>query len=81
MRDTLSIKGSREEKREEKDRNFVFQEVSYGSLERSITLPSVKSRLRSKGKRIKRRAGRHVAELIGIGFRALLGPAAVVGVP
>jgi HSP20 family protein len=37
--DVLTIKGSREEKREEKDRNFVFKEVSYGSFERSITLP------------------------------------------
>jgi HSP20 family protein len=38
--DTLTIKGSREEKREEKDRNFVFKEVSYGSFERSIPLPA-----------------------------------------
>ncbi len=37
--DTLTIKGSREEKREEKDRNFVFKEVSYGTFERSINLP------------------------------------------
>ena len=37
--DLLTIKGSREEKREEKERNFVFKEVSYGSFERSITLP------------------------------------------
>ncbi len=37
--DTLTIKGSREERREEKERNFVFKEVSYGSFERSITLP------------------------------------------
>jgi HSP20 family protein len=37
--DLLTIKGSREEKREEKQRNFVFKEVSYGSFERSITLP------------------------------------------
>jgi HSP20 family protein len=35
----LTIKGAREEKREEKERNFVFKEVSYGSFERSITLP------------------------------------------
>jgi len=38
--DTLTIKGSREEKREEKDRDFVFKEVSYGSFERSIPLPA-----------------------------------------
>jgi len=38
--DTLTIKGSREEKREEKERNFVFKEVSYGSFERAITLPA-----------------------------------------
>jgi HSP20 family protein len=37
--DLLTIKGSREEKREEKERNFVVKEVSYGSFERSITLP------------------------------------------
>jgi HSP20 family protein len=38
--DILTIKGSREDKREEKERNFVFKEVSYGSFERSITLPA-----------------------------------------
>ena len=38
--DTLTIKGSREEKREENDLNFVFKEVSYGSFERSIPLPA-----------------------------------------
>jgi HSP20 family protein len=37
--DLLTIKGSREQEREEKDRNFVVKEVSYGSFERSITLP------------------------------------------
>lgn len=37
--DTLTIKGSREDKREEKERNFVFKEVGYGSFERSIKLP------------------------------------------
>jgi HSP20 family protein len=37
--DLLTIKGSREERREEKERNFVVKEVSYGSFERSITLP------------------------------------------
>jgi HSP20 family protein len=38
--DILTIKGSREQKREEKERNFVFKEVSYGSFERSMTLPA-----------------------------------------
>jgi HSP20 family protein len=38
--DLLTIKGSRQERREEKERNFVVKEVSYGSFERSITLPS-----------------------------------------
>lgn len=38
--DVLTIKGTREDKREEKERNFVFKEVSYGSFERSITLPA-----------------------------------------
>jgi HSP20 family protein len=38
--DILTIKGSREEQREEKDRNFVFKEVSYGSFQRSISLPA-----------------------------------------
>ncbi len=38
--DVLTIKGSREDKREQKERNFVFKEVSYGSFERSITLPA-----------------------------------------
>ena len=37
--DLLTIKGSREEQREEKQRNFVVKEVSYGSFERSITVP------------------------------------------
>jgi HSP20 family protein len=37
--DLLTIKGSREDRREEKERNFVVKEVSYGSFERSITLP------------------------------------------
>jgi len=39
--DTLTIKGSREEQREDKGRNFVMKEISYGSFERSITLPPV----------------------------------------
>ncbi len=38
--DVLTIKGSREDKREHKERNFVFKEVSYGTFERSITLPA-----------------------------------------
>jgi HSP20 family protein len=37
--DVLTIKGSREERSEQKERNFVVKEVSYGSFERSITLP------------------------------------------
>jgi HSP20 family protein len=37
--DILTIKGSREDRREKKERNFVFQEVSYGNFERSISLP------------------------------------------
>jgi HSP20 family protein len=37
--DLLTIRGSRVEKREEKECNFVVKEVSYGSFERSITLP------------------------------------------
>jgi HSP20 family protein len=38
--DILTIKGAREARHEEKERNFVFREVSYGSFERSITLPA-----------------------------------------
>ena len=35
----LTLKGSREQKREEKGRHFMHQELSYGSFERSLTLP------------------------------------------
>jgi len=35
----LTLKGSREQKREEKGRHFMRQELSYGSFERSLTLP------------------------------------------
>lgn len=35
----LAIKGQREERREEKQRDFLHREVSYGSFERSVTLP------------------------------------------
>lgn len=38
--DVLTIKGSREDKTEKKERNFVCQEISYGTFERSITLPN-----------------------------------------
>ncbi|HKD69329.1 MAG TPA: Hsp20/alpha crystallin family protein [Candidatus Binataceae bacterium] len=37
--DSLTIKGSREEEREEKERNFVFKEVNYGSFQRTVKLP------------------------------------------
>jgi len=36
---TLTIKGSREQKREEKGRDFIHRELSYGAFERSLTLP------------------------------------------
>src|SRR5579885_1823352 len=38
--DVLTIKGSREDRHEKKERNFVFKEVTYGSFERSVTLPA-----------------------------------------
>ncbi|HLI63016.1 MAG TPA: Hsp20/alpha crystallin family protein [Terriglobales bacterium] len=37
--DTLTIKGSREEPRDEKERTFIFRELTYGTFERSIALP------------------------------------------
>ena len=37
--DVLTIKGSREEKHEEKKADFFRREIRYGSFERSITLP------------------------------------------
>jgi HSP20 family protein len=39
VRDVLTIKGSREEKREAKKADFLRREVRYGSFERSISLP------------------------------------------
>lgn len=35
----LKLKGSREQKLEQKGRHFIHQEVSYGRFERSLTLP------------------------------------------
>ena len=35
----LTVRGTREERREEKQRNFIHREVSYGSFERSVSLP------------------------------------------
>jgi HSP20 family protein len=37
--DVLTIKGSREEKRETKKTDFLRREIRYGSFERSISLP------------------------------------------
>lgn len=40
----LTVKGSREEQKEKKGRNFLRRETLYGSFERSLALPqSVKS--------------------------------------
>lgn len=38
--DFLTIKGSRQEKREEKGRNFILREIDYGSFVRAIPLPA-----------------------------------------
>jgi HSP20 family protein len=35
----LTIRGTREERHEKKDRDFLHQEISYGRMERSIALP------------------------------------------
>jgi HSP20 family protein len=35
----LTIRGSREERHEKKDRDFLHQEISYGRIERSLALP------------------------------------------
>jgi HSP20 family protein len=35
----LTIRGTREDRREQKQRDFIHREVSYGSFERTITLP------------------------------------------
>ncbi|HZO81250.1 MAG TPA: Hsp20/alpha crystallin family protein [Candidatus Binataceae bacterium] len=37
--DTLTIRATREQQREEKTRNYIHREVSYGSIERSLQLP------------------------------------------
>jgi HSP20 family protein len=37
--DTLTLRGSRQAKFENKGRDYLHREVSYGSFERSITLP------------------------------------------
>lgn len=36
---TMTIRGSRRQRQEEKDRDFLHREVYYGSFERSLTLP------------------------------------------
>lgn len=35
----LTIRGAREDRREQKHRDFIQREVSYGSFERTLTLP------------------------------------------
>ena len=35
----LTIRGSREERHEKKDRDFLQQEITYGRIERSLALP------------------------------------------
>jgi HSP20 family protein len=37
--DTLMIRGKREHRSEEKNRNYFYREVSYGGFERAVTLP------------------------------------------
>jgi HSP20 family protein len=37
--DTLTLRGAREAREEQKGRNFTHREVTYGSFERSLTLP------------------------------------------
>ena len=37
--DTLTLRGKREKTHEEKGRNYLRREVSYGSFERSVSLP------------------------------------------
>jgi HSP20 family protein len=37
--DTLTLRGTREVREDQKGRNFIHREVSYGSFERSLTLP------------------------------------------
>jgi HSP20 family protein len=36
---TLTLSGKREHKREEKNRNYLHREVTYGSFERTVELP------------------------------------------
>lgn len=36
---TLTIRATREQQREDKTRNYIHREVSYGSIERSLQLP------------------------------------------
>jgi HSP20 family protein len=38
--DTLTLRGKREERSEEKGRNYLHREVTYGSFERSMRLPA-----------------------------------------
>jgi HSP20 family protein len=38
--DLLTISGSREAAKEEKDRDYMYREVTYGSFERTLQLPS-----------------------------------------
>ena len=37
---TLTLRGSRESRSEDKERDFLHREVTYGSFERSVTLPN-----------------------------------------
>ncbi len=37
--ETLTLRGTREAREEKKGRDFMHREVSYGSFERSLTLP------------------------------------------
>ncbi|HLH77856.1 MAG TPA: Hsp20/alpha crystallin family protein [Candidatus Binataceae bacterium] len=37
---TLTLRGSRESRQEDKERDFLHREISYGSFERSLTLPN-----------------------------------------
>ena len=38
--DQLTIRGTREREKEERGRDFIYREVSYGSFERTIRLPA-----------------------------------------
>jgi HSP20 family protein len=38
--DQLAIRGKREQQREEKERDFIYREISYGSFARVVKLPS-----------------------------------------